>query len=57
MKLPQYKNKEWNYLALAFAIPTICFLGIMLLAHQEALGCVLMFVAVILSQVPVPSKK
>ena len=27
------------------------------LAPQEALGCVLMFVAVILSQVPVPSKK
>ena len=38
MKLPQYKNKEWNYLALAFAIPTICFLGIMLLGLYEPFG-------------------
>ena len=38
MKLPQYKNKEWNYLALAFAIPTLCFLGIMVLGLYEPFG-------------------
>ena len=38
MKLPQYKNKEWNYLALAFAIPTLCFLGIMVMGLYEPFG-------------------
>ena len=38
MKLPQYKNKEWNYLALAFAIPFLCFLGVMLMGGYEPFG-------------------
>jgi len=38
MKLPQYKNRDWNYLALAFAIPTLCFLGLMLMGQYEPFG-------------------
>jgi len=38
MKLPEMKNRKWNYLALAFAIPTLCMLGVMLAGQYEPFG-------------------
>ena len=38
MKLPQIKNRNWNYLALAFWLPFISFLMIMLCGQYEPFG-------------------
>ena len=38
MKLPQNKYIKWNYLAIAFAIPVLCMLGIMLCGSYEPFG-------------------
>jgi len=38
MKLPQIKNRKWNYLVLAFWLPFISFLMIMLCGRYEPFG-------------------
>ena len=38
MKLPQLKKIKWNYLALAFAVPMVCFLFLMLVAGYSPFG-------------------
>ena len=38
MKLPQMKNVKWNYLALAFAIPCVGLLTVMLICQFEPFG-------------------
>ena len=38
MKLPKLKNGKWNYLALAFAVPVVCFLFLMLIAGYSPFG-------------------
>ena len=38
MKLPQIKNYKWNYLALAFAVPVIGILCILLCGRYEPFG-------------------
>ena len=38
MKLPEIKNRKWNYLAIAFALPLLCFLGIMVAGGYEPFG-------------------
>ncbi len=38
MKLPQIKNHKWNYLALAFAVPVVGLLCIMLCGGYEPFG-------------------
>ena len=38
MKLPQIKNHKWNYLALAFLLPFISFLMIMVCGSYEPFG-------------------
>jgi len=38
MKLPQLKKFKWNYLALAFAVPMVCFLFLMLVAGYSPFG-------------------
>ena len=38
MKLPPLKNRNWNYLALAFAIPAVGMLFVMLISQYEPFG-------------------
>ena len=38
MKLPSVKGIKWNYLALAFAVPVLCFLFLMLVAGYAPFG-------------------
>ena len=38
MKLPQNKYIKWNYLAFAFFIPTLFFMGVMLFGSYEPFG-------------------
>ena len=38
MKLPQNKYIKWNYLALAFLIPVLLFMGVMLFGSYEPFG-------------------
>ena len=38
MKIPQVKGIKWNYLALAFAVPVVCFLFLMLVAGYAPFG-------------------
>ena len=38
MKLTQFKNKKWNYLALSFAFPVIGVLFVMLFSQYEPFG-------------------
>ena len=38
MKLPQAKSIKWNYLALAFAIPSVAILTVMLICQFEPFG-------------------
>ena len=38
MKLPQSRNLKWNYLALAFAIPCVGMLFVMLISQYEPFG-------------------
>ena len=38
MKLPQIKNFKWNYLALAFAVPVVSMLAVMLCGSYEPFG-------------------
>ena len=38
MKLPYVKGIKWNYLALAFAAPVVCFLFLMLIAGYAPFG-------------------
>ena len=38
MKLPQNKYIKWNYLAFAFFIPTLLFMGVMLCGSYEPFG-------------------
>ena len=38
MKLPQGKNFKWNYLGLAFAIPCVGMLFVMLISRFEPFG-------------------
>ena len=38
MKLPQNKYIKWNYLAFAFFIPTLLFMGVMLFGGYEPFG-------------------
>ena len=38
MKLPEIKNRKWNYLAIAFALPALCFLCIMVAGQYEPFG-------------------
>ena len=38
MKLPQLNRFKWNYLALAFAAPIVCFLFLMLVAGYSPFG-------------------
>ena len=38
MRLPQFKNHKWNYLALSFWLPFICFLMIMVCGRYEPFG-------------------
>ena len=38
MNLPQPKNIKWNYLALAFAIPSVAMLTVMLICQFEPFG-------------------
>ena len=38
MKLPQGKKIKWNYLGLAFAIPCVGMLFVMLISQYEPFG-------------------
>jgi len=38
MKLPQIKQFRWNYLALAFLIPLLCFMGVQICGGYEPFG-------------------
>ena len=38
MKLPQTKSNKWNYLAIAFAIPCVAMLTVMLICQFEPFG-------------------
>ena len=38
MKLPHSRNRKWNYLALAFAIPCVGMLFVMLISQYEPFG-------------------
>jgi len=40
MKLPQLKKFKWNYLALAFAVPMVCFLFLMLVVRPVVLALI-----------------
>ena len=38
MKLPENKRIKWNYLAIAFAIPVISLLVLMIIGRYEPFG-------------------
>jgi len=38
MKLPPLNNRKWNYLALAFAVPVVCFLVLMICGGYSPFG-------------------
>jgi len=38
MKLPLINNRKWNYLALAFAIPVVCFVVLMIIGGYTPFG-------------------
>jgi len=38
MKLPPLKNRNWNYLAIAFAVPTTCILVLMMIGGYMPFG-------------------
>jgi len=38
MELPKYKNIKWNYLVIAFFIPLLLFMGVMLFGSYEPFG-------------------